>query len=475
MKNQLKPVRDRGSFRDSSGYVFFRGNEVLRTVNPIALNNFKFVLESGLINDLVKKDLIISSEIIEFPESEREFFLGARGEVPTFLLKHQKIPFISYPYEWTFNQLKDAAIAHLDLQLQCLKYGITLSDASSFNMQFIDGKFKHIDLLSLRPYLEGEPWSGYNQFCRMFLAPLLIEAWVGIPFQPLLRGCIDGLDLCDVDRIIPKLKAFTSLNALLHIKLQSHFISKANSSKKVSGSKSKITLPKHRYEALLIELRRWISGLKSGRRVPTYWDTYATLNTYSAEMRSIKKEFIAEWAKKIPGGVIWDIGGNTGDYSKSAVDSGISLAIIFDSDIDSLEKAYSQTRDGVRVFPLLMDIANPSPRQGWNQCERSGLNERSRPDGIIALAVIHHLAIGKNIPLEEIVNWFVDSAPYGIIEFVPKTDPMVVEMLHDREDIFVNYDEDHFLSYLLAKADVIKEHRFSSNNRLLVSYSRKSI
>ena len=171
--------------------------------------------------------------------------------------------------------------------------------------------------------------------------------------------------------------------------------------------------------------------------------------------------------------MIWDIGGNSGDFSKAALEGGASLSVIFDSDIDSLEKAYEDAKRGVPILPLLVDIANPSPQQGWKQRERAGLNERSRPDGLIALAVIHHLAIGRNLPLQEVVHWLVDAAPEGIIEFVPKSDPMIVEMLFEREDVFVDYDEEHFLAYLGEKAEITGSARLPDNGRFIVSYSRR--
>jgi ribosomal protein L11 methylase PrmA len=187
----------------------------------------------------------------------------------------------------------------------------------------------------------------------------------------------------------------------------------------------------------------------------------------------MKLDFIREWALKVKGGLIWDIGGNTGDFSKAALEGGASLALIFDSDIDSLEKAYEDTKRGVSILPLLVDIANPSPQQGWNQRERAGLNERSRPAGLIALAVIHHLAIGRNLPLREVIRWLVDAAPEGIIEFVPKSDPMIVEMLFERDDVFIDYSEEHFLSYLSEMAVISDSIRLPDNGRFIVSFSRK--
>ncbi len=473
LKNDTAPARDAGSFRDPAGYVFSNGRDIFRTVNAIALDDFKKVRASGVIEAMVEHGLLIPSEFVEPDALDRGLFVGARGELPELVIRHPKVPFISYPYEWTFGQLKDAALAHLDLQIRCLEYGVALSDASPFNMQLFEGRFRHIDLLSLTPYVEGEPWRGYNQFCRMFLAPLLGEAWTGIAFQPMLRGQIDGLDLHDVSRMLPKTKLWRSVNALLHISFQAKVIARASSTKSISAKPAKVSLPKSRFRALLLELHSWISGLNSGRNRRSYWSDYASDNTYTSDTRRTKLDFIRAWASKVRGGMIWDIGGNSGDFSKAALEGGASLSVIFDSDIDSLEKAYEDAKRGVPILPLLVDIANPSPQQGWKQRERAGLNERSRPDGLIALAVIHHLAIGRNLPLQEVVHWLVDAAPEGIIEFVPKSDPMIVEMLFEREDVFVDYDEEHFLAYLGEKAEITGSARLPDNGRFIVSYSRR--
>lgn len=467
------PARDAGSFRDPAGYVFSNGREIFRTVNAIALDDVTKVRDSGAIEEMVGLGLLLPSEFVDAQALDRSTLVGARGELPELVIRHPKVPFISYPYEWTFEQLKDAALAHLDLQIRCLEYGVALSDASPFNMQVYEGRFRHIDLLSLKPYVEGEPWRGYNQFCRMFLAPLLVEAWAGISFQPILRGQIDGLDLHDVSRMLPKTRLWTSINALLHISFQSQVMARADSTKSIGTKPAKISLPKSRFRALLLDLHAWISGLHSGRKRRSYWSDYASDNTYTAETRRTKLEFIRAWAHKVKGGMIWDIGGNTGDFSKAALEGGAALSIIFDSDIDSLEKAYGEAKRGVPILPLLVDIANPSPQQGWKQRERAGLNERSRPDGLIALAVIHHLAIGRNLPLQEVVHWLVDAAPEGIIEFVPKSDPMIVEMLFERDDVFVDYDEQHFLRYLGEKAEITGSARLPDNGRFIVSYTRR--
>lgn len=467
------PARDEGSFRDPSGYLFFQGNEVIRSINPSGAAQFDAVSASGLLEDLAKQGLLIPTALENASPERLAQFAGPRGELPVRLMRHPRVPFISYPYEWTFAQLRDAALAHLDLQVAALDKGFVLSDATPYNMQFHDGRLIHIDVLSLRPYRENEPWTAYNQFCRQFLLPILVEAWRGLPFQQFLRGRVEGISFPDALTILPKGKLYTSLNGFMHVGLQARMIARASSSDQAKAMKTP-SLPKSRYRAVLTELRAWISGLKSGRPHATFWNEYATENSYSAHMKRVKEAFIADWASaSVKGGTVWDIGGNTGDYSAAAIKAGASAAIVFDADLDSLEKAYERRKAGLPgLLPLLIDIADPSPGMGWRQKERKGLDQRTKPEGVMALAVIHHLAIGRNLPLEEIIDWFVTTAPRGIIEFVPKTDPMVAEMLLLREDVFSDYDEAHFRSYLGSRAKITREHTFAENGRLIVSYER---
>lgn len=480
--------RDPGSFRDPAGHVFVLDEVVVRSVNPGAKASFEKVMASGVLGELARRGLMIPTSLDDSGRS-LEPFTGARGETPSFLLLHPRLDFISYAHEWTFSQLKDAALCHLDVQLGALERGITLSDASVHNIQFHRGKPLHIDPLSLRPYVDGEAWAGYNQFCRMFLLPLLIEAWAGIGFQPLLKGSVDGIPLEYGASLLPRHKLLTSMNGFLHVFLHAR-MTKSVSSSKPSDNQAvkKPAVPKSQHVALLKELRRWIAGLQSARSRKgntTYWSEYAAVNSYSSDMRQTKAGFVDRFARRLierrsassskARTLICDIGGNTGEYSKVTTDAGVDLAIIFDSDLDSLEAAYVRYQSGVPVFPMLMDIADPSSSTGWDQSERKGLNERSSSvTGVLALAVIHHLCIGRNLPLKAVVRWLVSFAAEGVIEFVPKSDPMVQGLLSHREDVFSDYDEVHFLRYLNEVAHVTDSLRFDSNGRLLISYLKSA-
>jgi ribosomal protein L11 methylase PrmA len=445
-------LRDPGSFKDPSGYVFIEDACVWRTVNPCAAEAFSRLRDSGLLEQLADRGLLIETEPFSV-DAHQGVFEGVRGERPVLLLRHPKINFVSYPYEWVFSQLKAAALVHLELQLLALDRGFALSDSTPYNMQFDGARPIHIDVLSLRPYREGEVWAGYNQFCRQFLFPLLLESWKGVPFQPMLRGRLDGMSVIEAADLLPWRKRWLTLNGMLHVGMHARAERSASSSarspdvREVRGSMSKA-----RYRAVLSEMQQWVSSLASSRRAPSYWGAYAANNSYSDEMRGGKCDFVAHAVRRARPRCIWDLGGNTGDFSRLAFDRA--------------------SKSKASLLSLFMDCADPSPSMGWSQEERKGWSQRGGADMVLALALVHHLAIGRNIPLASVVQWIVSLAPQGVIEFVPKRDPMVQGMLSHRDDVFADYDETSFRTYLSAHATVLGELRLESNGRLLLHYER---
>jgi ribosomal protein L11 methylase PrmA len=465
---------DPGSFRDPSAYVFSDGQRIIRAIMPVADTSFRATVASGIVDRLAKRGLILPCTEIEADAEMLARFAGPRGDVAAALYEQPRIPFISYPYEWSFSQLKDAALAHLDLQLAALDEGFVLSDASAYNMQFVNARPVHIDVMSLRPYREGQHWEGYNQFCRQFLLPLLIEAWTGLSFQPLYRGSINGISFGDALAVLPRRKLLLSAGGLMHVYLQGRAINAASATTKALERKVS-PMTKTRYRSLIEHLRGFVATLSSKKRPASFWKEYATRNSYTDDMRQTKLGFVADWARSARPGTIVDIGGNTGDFSMAAIGSGgVTSSVVLDGDLDAIEQAYRMGRASDRaILPLLMNLADPTPDLGWRQRERKGLAARTDTGGVLALAVIHHMVIGSNLPLSQVIDWLVDLAPVGIIEFVPKTDRMVTEMLLHREDVFSDYDEKTFRSIITARCRVTAEHRFEANGRLLLAFDRR--
>jgi ribosomal protein L11 methylase PrmA len=459
--------RDPGSFRDTSGYVFSDGVRVFRTLSRAAQHEYDAALDCGLLDEATQQGLLIGSRevpVADLPMNVR----GARGEIATRMLEHPRVPVISYPYEWTFSQLRDAALRHLELQLLALRHDFELSDATAYNMQFDAGDALHIDVLSLRRYRPGRPWEGYNQFCRQFLFPLLIESSLGIPFQRIYRGNLAGINVLDLKALVPSWKRFTSLNMLLHVQLQSSAVRSASSNNLSDGAVKIPEIPKNRYVAILEGLRDWILDLKSGRTKKTYWADYASVNTYSDQEKQEKQGFVrktmCEWGSRS----VLDLGGNSGDYSEAALAGGASRAYCIDGDVDALEIAYARRKAGAMgLLPLVIDWSDPSPGQGWAGKERQPLATRLQVDTVLALAVIHHIVIGGNVPMREFIDQLFAFGKTVIVEFVPKSDPMVQGLLRGRSDIFEDYTEDHLACLLKSRAEIQQIHRLRQGGRVL--------
>ena len=464
--------RDSGSFRDPSGYVFSDGQRILRSVSPRAAEQFRATRSSGLIDEAVSRGLLIATHEVDDP-SGLAGLTGARGEHPSLVLEHPRIPVISYPYEWTFSQLKDAALRHLDLQTLALSRGFELSDATAYNMQFDLGLPTHIDVLSLREYREGRPWEGYNQFCRQFLFPLLVESVMGMPFQRAYRGSMTGLDVLDMAKMLSPWKKFTSLNLLLHVHLQASAVKGASSSNLGAEPIRIPQISKTKYLAMADGLRDWIAGLESGRHKKTFWAEYAAINSYSDQEKLDKQAFVRRTVEDWGCETVADVGGNSGDYTEAAMSGGARRGYVLDADIDALELAYGKRKKGNEgLLPLVVDWSDPPPGQGWGGVERKPLRDRLQVDCMMALAVIHHIVISGNVPLRSFLEQIFAHGKRAIIEFVPKSDPMVVGLLRAREDIFDEYTEEHFVALLGQFASVESVHRFREGGRAIFACTR---
>ena len=456
---------DAGSYRDPSGRIYFLGDRVYRTVMPVASEDFDFVRSSGALEPLIDEGLVIAGPVVD--HTNLEFARGA-----SYVIEHPRLPFVSYPYEWCFSALKSAALLHLDVHLRVLESDVTLSDASAYNIQFQSGSRPiFIDWLSFRRYREGEFWIGHRQFCEQFLNPLLLRSLVGVPHNAWYRGSLEGITTVELSRLLPRMRKL-SWNVLTHVVLQAAFQKGSASHRKEDFSK-KAKLGKPAFQRILTGLRKWISRLEPRDRDKTVWTDYADEHSYKPEDVQKKQAFIAEFVQAARPELIWDIGCNTGDYSLAALAAGARLAVGFDSDQSALDKGFARAQsEGHKFLPLFLDAANPTPSQGWGETERMGLRRRAGADGLLALALVHHLAISRNVPLDRLVGWLVDLAPSGIVEFVPKADAMVQELLRLREDIFDDYSVESFERTLRSHAEVVKSVPVSDSGRRLFWFRR---
>jgi ribosomal protein L11 methylase PrmA len=460
-------IADAGSFRDPSGKIYALGGEIYRAVMGKAAGEFAAFRQSGLLDRMIEKGTLVSTKEVDSK------VLAKTGADPSLVLHHARVPFISYPYEWSFPLLKAAALLHLNVQIDALRGGFSLSDSTAYNVQFNGVNPVFIDVLSFRKYVDGEIWAGHRQFCEQFLNPLLLRAFFGIPHNSWFRGNLEGIETAMLARMLPWWRNF-SFNVASHVTMQAKLQSAAiaDNGKSVARARD-VKLPKLNYERLLLSLRDWIASLQPKDTGQTVWQHYAENTTYDTDEQKAKKRFVADFCGKVRPKQLWDIGCNTGDYSEVALQSGASRVIGFDFDQGALERAYARSRAKKLAFlALYQDGANPSPDQGWANAERKSVMSRGGANAIVALAFEHHLAIGRNIPLPGVVEALVKMAPQGVIEFVQKGDPTVQQLLALREDIFPDYTEATFEKALKAKARIVKQETVSSSGRTLYWFDR---
>lgn len=454
---------DPGSFRDPGGRVFVDGDRVLRAIYPSSGREYEAFRNSGLLDNLVASGRLLESEEID----PRSSSAGANAE---FLLQHPRLPFVSYPYEWSFSLHKRAALLQLDLLLEALERGFTLSDATAYNIQFLGCEARFIDHLSFRRYRDGEIWAAHRQFCMQFLNPLVMWSRLGVAPNSWFRGSLEGIPPEDLSRLL-RLRDRLSWTILAHVSAQGAAERRAKTGEYASaGANTK--LPRDAFKAMLLGLRSFVSNSKlpAGRSV---WDAYPTHNSYRTDETEAKHRFVSRMVEATKPALLFDLGCNTGDYAATALRSGARYVVGFDFDFGALERAVERaSREKLPFLPLWLDATNPSPAQGWNEHERLGFGDRAKGGAVLALAFIHHLAIAKNIPLDRAVDWIMSVAPVGVVEFPPKSDPMVQRLLARREDIFANYDEGNFLAEVGKRGRIVEQARLSDAGRLMVWYDR---
>jgi ribosomal protein L11 methylase PrmA len=357
---------------------------------------------------------------------------------------------------------------HLDVHQAALARGMTLSDASAYNIQFIGARAIFIDTLSFRPYRQGEFWTGHRQFCEQFLIPLLLRAMFGTPHNDWYRGSLEGIRTADFTGLLPWHRKL-SWNVLSQLVLPTAFEGSARRGdiSVRSSTLSKAKFPLASYQGLLRRLQKWIAGLAPRDKRATAWQNYSLENSYGPEQAEAKRAFVRDFIETEKPGTVWDLGCNAGDYSDVALQAGAQYVVGWDFDQGALDAGFARAGERDLAFtPLYFDATNPAPDQGWAQEERAGMGARGPVDAVLALAFVHHLAIAKNLPLPRIARWLTGLARTGVVEFVPKQDQMVQTMLRLREDIFTDYSLERFLDCLGAHTTV--ERIEAVNGRQLI-------
>ncbi len=451
------------SFRDPSGYVFQQEGQIFRVINKSYREHYDLLMSSGLYEALTQKKLLVPhKEVDDAIKSDEDVYV---------VIKPEKIDFISYPYEWCFTQLKEAALLTLKISKLAMDYGMVLKDASAYNIQFQNGRPIFIDTLSFEKYEPGRPWVAYRQFCQHFLAPLSLMSYCDVRFSLIARVFLDGVPLDLTSKLLPW-RSWVRLTSLIHLHLhaksQQYFADKVPTSKQRKGEVSR-----HSHEALLDNLTVGIKKLK-WRPQGTEWVEYYQDDSYTEVAFKDKQKIIEKWLLELKPKQAWDLGSNTGVFSRLASQGG-AHTISYDIDPAAVEKNYRLLRrnNEQRILPLVLDLTNPSPGLGFANQERDDIMQRGPVDLIMALALMHHLTISSNIPFKLTAQYFSKLGKYLIVEFVPREDPKVKKLLATREDIFDEYDPSKFEEVFQRYFDIINRQTIEDSKRILYLMQRK--
>jgi SAM-dependent methyltransferase len=460
-----EPIRDPGSYRDPAGFVFERDGVIYRQIAPSFADDWDALERSGLRARLSAEDLLVSHEEVDVALAAEP---GAHR-----VIRPERVEFISYPYEWSFSQLRDAALVTLRAQALASEAGMTLRDASAYNVQFRGTRPVLIDSLSFERATPGTPWIAYRQFCEHFVAPLALMARVDVRLGRLLQSHLEGIPLDLASRLLPvrtRLSFGLGPHIHLHARAQRRHAGRPEAAGEGGG---RATLSRSRQQTLLDSLRSTVAGL-DWRAEGTEWADYAENTSYDEEATQAKLHAVRQALFAAGGRRVWDVGANTGRYSREAADLGRAV-VAFDIDPAAVERGYLALRAEGRtdILPLLGDLTAPSPDLGWANAERRSLLARADADVVLALALVHHLAIGRNVPLPFIASLLARLAADAIVEFVPKEDAMVRRLLAARRDVFPDYTIDGFRAAMERHFDIASETPIAGTARTLFHLRRQ--
>ncbi|MBW3561841.1 MAG: SAM-dependent methyltransferase [Actinobacteria bacterium] len=453
-----------GSFRDPAGFVFTRDGGVYRHVARSFADDYDLLGSSGLYDALIDAGLLI-------PHVEVEAGLSPHPADAHRVLRPEQVATISHPYEWCPGQLRDAALATLRAQEVALDHGMSLRDASAYNIQFHRGRPVLIDTLSFERLPEGRPWVAYRQFCEHFLAPLALMVHVDVRLGRLQRTDVSGVPVDLASTLLPLRTRFRP-SLLTHLHLQAR-AQRSRAGDGGSGTRES-NMSMQALRGLIDSLRGAVDKLRWEPDRSTWSDYYAQADHYTDEAMQAKERVVASMLDAAGPSTVWDLGANTGRFSRIAADRG-ALVVAFDQDEAAVELHWQAVRDSDTevVLPLMLDLANPSPAVGWANQERSSLAQRGPVDAVLALALVHHLAIGNNVPLDRVAAFMAELGRDLIVEWVPKDDPRVRQLLATREDIFEDYDHETFTRAFERHFEAVSDEPLPGSDRIVHHYRRR--
>jgi SAM-dependent methyltransferase len=461
MKNEPALVVS-GSFRDRDGRVYRDQDRIIRGLGSSALDNHLKLEQTGFYQALLESGKIIGTRLL--PDAENPLPAEIKSQWAGFL-EHEAVPVISYPYEWSFGMLRSAALLQLDLVDQAISNGFALKDATPYNIQFVDRKPVFIDIPSFEPLQEGQPWTGYRQFCEMFLFPLLLQSYKNTHFQPFMRGSIDGIDVQAASALFGFRDRFRK-GVLSHVWLQAKLDRRYGGSSqnvrsdlKSAGFNRELILVNVRKMKKLVQRMKWEAA-------GSEWGDYAEFHNYSEQDHRLKEDFVRQAIEMADPGTVWDIGCNTGQFSMVAAPL-CRQVVAMDIDHVAVERLFQNPDMPDNVLPLLQNVSDPSPNWGWKNAERTDLQSRSKPDLVLCLALIHHVVITANIPLAEFIEWLAQLTDNLVIEYVSRKDDKVETLLRNKDDKYTDYSRESLLASLEKHFAIERQMDVNNGERTL--------
>lgn len=465
--DEATPIAVAGSFRDPRARVFDDGTDILRGLTAHGAADHEHVVASGLLDALMAEGKVVATH--RAADDERA------GPGWAASLVHERIPIVTYPYEWTFSMLRDAALLQLEIVRRGLEVGISCKDGTPYNLQFVGARPVFIDVGSFEP-TGHDAWPGYRQFCQMFLYPLMLEAYLGVSFAPLLRGSLEGITPEQAARLL-RGRARARRGVLTHVTVQAlaarRYSTRRDPAEQVQADGGHVRI----VTALVARLEKLIAGLP----LPTEasgWTDYEDRPHYSPAALAAKDAFVAHAVRRVEPRVVVDLGCNDGRYARTIAEQGATV-LALDADRAVVDRLYRRLRDGDRdpagtVLPSVADLADPSPRLGWGLTERTALRDRVAPDLVLSLALIHHLVIGRNIPITSYLAGLAELGPHVVLEVPHRNDPKVQELLRAKPaDTHRDYTEDEIVRAASFPFEVVDACRLPGRTRTILHLRRR--
>ena len=464
--------RDGGSFRDPSGYVFRRGSRIYRAIDESCFQILRQLAGKGILQRLAAEKLSVGTRFVDDAEEIRA--LSAEHPGYDHFLEHDLISPVTYPYEWSFSMLADAALHTLKLQEILVQSGYSLKDATAYNIQFVGGRPIFIDLSSIEQPARLDVWFALGQFAQMFTFPLLLAYYHGWDFRSYFLGNISGRDIEQAARSFGRFEQWLP-RSLFDVALPLIFHRKADG--KSTGGRAALDKPSKNPQAQLLNLHRLrgkIRKLTKAYKPAGNWAEYTRNCSYDDEAENAKKVLVKGFLETVNPTKVLDIGCNTGVYSYLAAELGAAV-IAADGDHDAVEILYRRiSRQPANITPMIIDLSNPSPAIGYRNQERRRFLDRLEVDCVLALALIHHLHVSGNLPIPAIRDLFYEmTADYLILEYVPRDDVMFKKLLKFRVDLYGTLTLESCRAVFAEKFTIVKETLILNSPRTLMLMQKR--